>query len=298
MSDAILPFRRLLVALLIVTIWGTNFVAIKLALHDIPPFLLAAIRFFFVAIPAVFVVPRPAVSLRDLLIYGFSMFGFQFAFSYLGMAVGVSPGLASLVIQSQVFITLALSAVWLKETISFVQIAGTLVACTGFVIVGMHLGGEASVAGLGCLLLAALSWSVGNLTARRLGRVSALSLVVWGGLVVPVPLALASLALEGPARIGHSLTHLGMPAILGTAFTVYLSTLVAYSLWSWLLARHPATTVTPFALLIPIIGMLSSAVFLGESLPGWKLLAALLVIAGLALAVLGPRLRNLRRAAV
>ena len=86
-----------------------------------------------------------------------------------------------------------------------------------------------------------------------------------------------------------------LTAVLCTAYTVYASTLVAYSLWSWLLARHPATTVTPFALLVPVFGMLSSALLLGEPLPGWKLAAAGLVIAGLSLTVFGHRLSALFR---
>lgn len=296
MSSA-LPLRRALLAVLIVTIWGSNFVAIKLALHDLPPLLLCTLRFVFVALPAVFFVKRPAVPLAQLLTYGFTMFAFQFAFMFLGMQVGMSAGLASLVLQLQVFFTLALSAVVLKERLSALQVAGALVAVGGFVVVGLHTGGDVTFAGFACLTLAAASWSVGNLTARRIGKVNPVGLVVWGGLVVPLPMALASLVFEGPATLAHSLTHVGWPAILGTAYTVYFSTLLAYSLWSWLLARHPATVVTPFALLVPVAGMLSSALFLHEPLPGWKFLAAALVIGGLGLNIFGAGRRTTMPAA-
>lgn len=288
MSTA-LPFRHLLLALLIVAIWGSNFVAVKLALHDLPPLLLCSLRFVFVSLPAVFFLRRPDVPVRQLLTYGFSMFGFQFGFLFLGMKLGVSAGLASLILQFQVFVTLALAAAVLKERISPAQIAGALIAGAGFVVVGVHTGGEVTIAGLVCVLLAAVSWGFANFTSKRLGRVNPLALVVWGGLVVPVPMALASVVFEGPAMIVHSMTHVGASALLSVAYIVYLSTLVAYSLWSWLLARHPATTVTPFALLVPVFGMLSSALLLGEPLPAWKLSAAALVIAGLALNVFGPR---------
>jgi len=289
MSAAALPVRHLLLALLIVSIWGSNFVAVKLALHDLPPLLLCTLRFVFVAFPAVFFLRRPAVPIGQLLTYGFAMFGFQFGFLFLGMKLGVSAGLASLILQFQVFVTLALAAVVLKERIVFAQIAGALIAGAGFVVVGSHTGGDVSVIGLLCLLLAAVSWGFGNFTSKRLGRVNPLALVVWGSLVVPLPMALASLVFEGPELIIHSLSHVGTPAILSVAYIVYLSTLVAYSLWSWLLARHPATSVTPFALLVPVFGMLTSALLLAEPLPAWKLEAAALVIAGLALNVFGPR---------
>jgi len=292
MSASALPFRHLLLALLIVSIWGSNFVAVKLALHDLPPLLLCTVRFVFVSIPAVFFLRRPAVPVGQLLTYGFSMFGFQFGFLFLGMKLGVSAGLASLVLQFQVFVTLGLAAMILKERISPAQIAGALIAGLGFVIVGLHTGGEVSVIGLMCLLLAATSWGFANFTSKRLGKVNPLALVVWGSLVVPVPMAIASAVFEGPEVIVNSLTHMSGTAILSVAYIVYLSTLVAYSLWSWMLARHPATTVTPFALLVPVVGMLSSALLLGESLPAWKLAAATLVIAGLALNVFGPRWRK------
>src|SRR6478736_1395529 len=142
MSAAALPLRRLLLALLIVTIWGSNFVALKLALHDLPPLLLVTLRFIFVSIPAVFFLKRPAIPVRQLLVYGFSMFAFQFGFMFLGMKLGMSAGLASLVLQLQVFITLGLASFFLKKTVTFPQVAGALVAAAGFVVVGLHTGGE------------------------------------------------------------------------------------------------------------------------------------------------------------
>ncbi len=290
MSAAALPLRHLLLALLIVSIWGTNFVAIKIALRDLPPLLLCAVRFIFVAFPVVFFLPRPAITVRQLIVYGLTMFALHFGFLFLGMKLGMSAGLASLTLQFQVFVTLSLAAFVLKERILPVQIAGALLAGVGFLIVGIHTGGDVSVAGLVCVLLGACSWGFANFTSKRLGRVNPLALVVWGSLVVPIPMSLASLVFEGPALITHSLTHVSLPAVLGVAFIVYLSTLVAYSLWSWLLARHPASIIAPFTLLVPIFGLISSALLLGEPLPAWKLEAAALVIAGLALNVFGPRL--------
>ncbi len=290
MSSAALPLRHLAIALAVVAIWGANFVAIKVALRELPPLLLCAVRFVFVALPLVFMLPRPAVSTTQLIVYGLTMFALHFGFLFLGMKLGMSAGLASLTLQFQVFVTLSLAAAVLKERISPVQIAGALVACAGFVIVALHTGGDVTVAGLGCVLLGATSWGFANFASKRLGRVNPLALVVWGSLVVPVPMALASLIFEGPAVIVHSLTHLGGLTILSVAFIVYVSTIVAYSLWSWLIGRHPASTVAPFTLLVPVFGMLSSALILGEPLPSWKLQAAALVIAGLALNLFGPRL--------
>lgn len=286
---AALPLRHLLLALLIVAIWGTNFVAIKVALRDLPPLLLCATRFILVAVPMVFFVPRPAVAWRQLFTYGLTMFALHFGFLFLGMKLGMSAGLASLTLQFQVFVTLTLAAVVLRERILPVQIAGTLTACGGFAVVALHTGGEVTLAGLACVLLGASSWGFANFYSKRLGPVNPLALVVWGSLVVPVPMLLASLAFEGPALIAHSLTHVTSQAWWSLGYIVYGSTLVAYSLWSWLLSRYPASSIAPFTLLVPIFGMLSAALLLGESLPGWKLQAAGLVITGLAINLFGPR---------
>ncbi|MEO7597603.1 MAG: EamA family transporter [Opitutus sp.] len=289
MSSKSFPVRHLLIALVVVSIWGTNFVAIKVALRELPPLLLCAIRFIFVAFPIVFLVPRPAVTWSQLSVYGLTMFALHFGCLFLGMKLGMSAGLASLTLQFQVFVTLALAAAVLKERISPIQIAGALTACAGFAWVAIHTGGDVTAAGLTCVLLGASSWGFANFTSKKLGRVNPLALVVWGSLVVPIPMALASLVFEGPALIAHSLAHLTAVTIFSVAFIVYASTLVAYSLWSWLIARHPASSVAPFTLLVPVFGMVSSAALLGEPLPAWKIQAGALVIAGLALNLFGPR---------
>jgi O-acetylserine/cysteine efflux transporter len=286
---AALPLRHLLLAALTVAIWGFNFVAIKTALTELPPLLLCAIRFIFVAFPAVFFIRRPAVPFRQLLTYGLTMFALHFGFLFLGMALGLSAGLASLVIQTQVFVTIALAAMALKERPTVPQLVGAAIAAGGLGLVAAHTGGDVSLAGLGCVLLAALSWGCANLTAKRIGRVNPLALVVWGSLMVPLPMLAASFIFEGRTRIFTSLLHLSPIPILSVAFIVYVSTLVGFSLWSWLLARHAAATIAPFALLVPVVGMLSSALVLREPLPAWKVQAGGLVIAGLAVNLFANR---------
>ncbi len=289
MPPAVFPFRHLLLALGVVAIWSVNFVAIKVALRELPPLLLCAVRFILVAVPLVFFLPRPAVPVPKLVLYGLTMFALHFGFLFLGMKLGMSAGLASLTLQFQVVVTLTLAAAVLRERIAPVQILGALVALGGFSVVAVHTGGDVSLAGLACVLLGASSWGYANFISKRLGPVNPLALVVWGSLVVPVPMLAASAIFEGPALIAHSLAHLGRETLLAVGFIVYASTHLAYSTWSWLLSRHPASSVAPFTLLVPIFGLISSALYLGEPLPLWKLQAGALVLTGLALNVFGVR---------
>jgi O-acetylserine/cysteine efflux transporter len=283
-----MPVAHLLVALLAVSIWGFNFVPIKTALGVFPPFLLCALRFLLVLLPAVFVIPRPDVPWGRLAVYGLTMFGLQFGFLFTGMRLGMSAGLTPLVMQSQIFVTMAVGAFAFGERLTRAAIGGTLIAAAGLAVVAFHTGGEVTLAGLGFVLLAAASWAAGNLLSRRLGHVNAVALVVWGGLVVPVPMLAASLVFEGPAQIVRSLTQPGWWPFLSLLFIAYGATLVSFSLWNWLLARNPASTIAPLTLLVPVVGLLSSAALLGEPLPPWKLIAAGLVLTGLAVNLFGP----------
>jgi O-acetylserine/cysteine efflux transporter len=280
---------HLLLALCVVAIWGFNFVVIKVGLQEIPPLLLCALRFALAAVPAVFFIKRPAAPWRKVMLYGLVQFALQFALLFGGMKLGMSAGLASLALQVHVFVTIALAIAFLGERPSVYQLTGALVAFVGIGIVAFNVGGDVSALGLVCVLLAASAWGVGNLVSKQIGKVDMLALVVWGSLVAPLPLFAMSLLIEGPTLIMHSLTHISWQGAASVAYLVYPATLFGFAAWSWLLSRYPVATVAPLTLLVPIVGMLSSALVLGESLQNWKLLAAVLVMAGLCINVLGPR---------
>ena len=167
-----------------------------------------------------------------------------------------------------------------------------LLATAGIAVIASHTGGDITLAGLLMVLGAALAWAGGNQVARRMGRVDMLGVVVWSSAFALPPLLALSLLAEGPARIAQALAAAGPADWTAVAWQTVGNTLFGYSAWGWLLARHPAVTVAPMALLVPVFGMGASAMLLGEPLPGWKLLAAALVMAGLALNLFGSRWRG------
>lgn len=292
-----LGLAHLLLALAVVAVWGTNFVVIKLGLGTLPPLLFAALRFFFALVPAVFFLPRPAVPWRDLAAYGLLIGAGQFGLLFLAMHGHISPGLASLVIQVQVFFTIGLAMRTSGERVQPFQFAALALAVAGIVVIAAHTDASTTVGGLALVLLAALSWAGGNIVARKAGHVNMLAYVVWASLFSVPPLALLSLAVEGPQAILAGL-HAATPATWAVVLWQSVgNTLFGYVAWGWLLARHPAATIVPMALLVPVFGMGASAFWLGEPLPAWKLVAAALVIGGLALNLLWPRWRAARLAA-
>lgn len=286
-----LPPAHLLLALAVVAVWGTNFVVIKLALGVLPPLAFAALRFALAFFPALLVVPRPAVGWRPLAAYGVAIGAGQFGVLYLAMHGHISPGLASLVVQTQVFFTIGLAIVLDGERVRALQWLALALATAGIGVIAAHTDGQTTPAGIAMVMFAAFSWALGNQVARRAGRVDMLAFVVWSSAFAVPPLVLLSWWFEGPARVGAALAQAGAGTWAAVAWQSLGNTLFGYAAWGWLLARHPAAAVAPLALGVPVFGMAASALWLGEPLPGWKLGAAALVLAGLAITVLAPRSR-------
>ena len=284
---------HILAAALVAAIWGTNFVAIDILLRDVPPIFATALRFFFAAIPAIFFIRPPKTSVRNVILYGAFMFAGHFGFLFIAMRVGLSAGLASLILQVHVFITIALAVIFLRERPNIFQITGAALAFTGIAFVATQRGGDITTAGLAFVLLAALSWGTANLLSKQIGSVNMLALIVWGSFATLPPLLALSLILEGPAQAIAALTNIKWITVAALAYIVYISTWVGFTIWGTLLSRYPTATVTPFALLVPVFGMFSSTLILGEPLQPWKFVAAALVLSGLAINVFGPRLQAL-----
>lgn len=283
--------RHFLLALAVVGVWGSNFVVIKLALGHLPPLLFAALRFTLACVPAMFLLPRPTVDWRNLALYGWLIGVGQFGLLYLAMNGHISPGIASLVIQVQVFFTIGLS-IWLTgDRVHAYQWFAVLLASAGIAVILVHTGGGTTALGLTLVLVAALAWAAGNMAAKRGQAVNMLAYVVWSSAFAVPPLLALSLAFEGWEAVRVGLRQADLATWAAVAWQAWGNTLFGYAAWGWLLARHPAATITPMALLVPVFGMSASALWLAEALPGWKLLAAALVLTGMAINLLWPRLR-------
>jgi O-acetylserine/cysteine efflux transporter len=285
-----------LLVILVVAIWGLNFVAIKVGLDEIPPMLLVSSRFFLTCFPAIFFVKRPAAPFKMVIWYGLVMFGLPFALLFLGMNAGVTPGLASLLLQLQVFFTILLSVLFMEEKLHPWQIIGAFVSFAGIALVAMNLGGDTTLLGFLLVIAAAASWGAGNVISKKIGKVNMVSLVVWGSLVAWPPLLLICLTMEGANKILYTLEHATLLSVSALLYITYLATLFAFGAWSWLIHHHPLKIIAPFTLLVPVFGILSSVLLLNEPLQSWKIFATLLVIIGLCINIFGPQMPAINRA--
>jgi O-acetylserine/cysteine efflux transporter len=291
-----LPPVHLLLALAVTAVWGSNFVVIKYALIHLPPLTLALLRFALAFFPLALFVPRPRVSWGNLAAYGMLIGAGQFGLLFTAMRSDITPGLASLVVQAQVFFTIGLAMRVNREKLAGFQFAALLLASAGIVTIALHTDGSATLFGLLLVLLAAASWAGGNMVARQAGAVNMLGYVVWSSLFALPPLLLFALALEGWPRMAA-----GIAAADGKTWAAVLwqsvgNTMFGYGAWGWLLSRHQAANVAPLALLVPVFGLATSALVLGEPLQPWKLAAFALVMAGLTIGLLLPRIAAWRRA--
>ena len=284
-----LSVRDLVLALLVILVWGVNFAVIRIGLNTLPPLLFAALRFTFVLLPMVFFLRKPDVPWSNLAFYGLAIGLGQFGLLFIAMDGMISPGLASLVIQMQAFFTIALSMMRSNERLKPYQLIAFGLALAGIGVIMAHNGKGATVAGLALTFGAAASWALANQASKEAGKVNALAYVVWASLFSVPPLYLLSLWREGWPAMAAGISHAGWGTWAVILYQSAGNTMFGYGVWAWLHARYPAATVAPLSLLVPVVGFAASALILGEPLQGWKIGAALLVLAGLALNMLWGR---------
>ena len=294
MKNEALTGRDLAAALVVVVVWGVNFVAIRWGVDEVPPLLLTALRYVVAVLPAIFFIKRPQVGLWLLIGYGVAVGVGQFGLLFSAIKLGMPAGLASLVIQLQVFFTIALAVLLLGERPKLPQLLGALVAFAGIGAIASERLGGAALWPFAMTILAAMCWGVANVLTKKAGNggenVDMLGFVVWSSLVPPIPLYLLSLLIEGPGAVGLALTQITWLGVASLLFIGWISTVFGYGAWSVLLGRYPASTVAPFTLLVPIAGIGSAALVLGETISGLEWLGSALVFLGLLLNVFGGRI--------
>lgn len=284
---ALTPLHALL-ALAVVAVWGTNFVVIRWGLDDLPPLTFAALRFTFAVLPAVFFLKRPAVPLWNLAAYGLLIGAGQFGVLYIAMTQWISPGLASLVVQTQAFFTIGFAMLLTGERVKRFQLVALALAAAGLAWLMTHSNADARPLGIALVLVAALSWAAGNTVARTAGPVNMLAYVVWSSIFAAPPLMILAVTVEGWPAVSGAIAKADAGAWAAVLWQSVGNTIFGYSAWSWLLARYPTATVAPLSLLVPVFGMGASAILLAEPLTPAKLTAAGLVLGGLALNTLWP----------
>lgn len=276
-------------AVLVALVWGVNFVVIEIGLDHFPPLLFSALRFLVAAFPAVLFVRRPRVALGWIVLVGLVLGVAKFGLVFLGMDLGMPAGLASLVLQIQAVFTAVLAAVFLGERPGPVRYAGMAVALVGIGVAAFDQGATGPVVGFVLVVAAAAFWGLSNVLTRKAAPPDALSWMVWVCLVPPLPLIALSLLVEGPEAGLAALRGLDLAGAGTIVYVAWISTIFGFGAWGFLLRHYDASTVAPFSLLVPVFGMSSAALLLGERITPLSLVAAVLLVGGVALTSFGGR---------
>ena len=288
-----MPPLHIALGLLIAAVWGTNFVVIRVGLRDFEPFMFATLRFAFCALPWMLFIKRPQIAWKWLALFGLFLGVGQFGLLYLAMRDDISPGLASLIIQTQVFFTIGLSMFFFRENVEPSAFAGILLAAGGLALVAWHVDATVTTFGIAVTLSAAFCWACANIIIKKAAaenalRIDMFAFMVWSSGFAVLPLMILSGLFDHAGWERLPAAH--WDGWLAALWQALGNMLFAYAAWNWLITRHDAATVTPFALLVPVFGMASSTLFLGEPMPVWKISATALVMTGLAIIVVVPKI--------
>jgi O-acetylserine/cysteine efflux transporter len=283
-------------AVVVVVIWGFGFVVSRIALDEFSPGMLTTLRFVIAALPCL-VVARPKVSWPLLIAISFTLFLGQFLAQAWAIASGVPVGLTSVVVQSQALFTIGFAAIAFRELPTPWQAAGIGVATVGLLMICGTVGYDFSVGAFAVLMICPVSFAIGNLLLRRAQEVPMFDLFAWLGLTAAVPLLVLTLFTDGPQATWHALAHMSLTGLACILALGGVSISIAYWLWGRLLRDYPAAQVVPFGLLVPFIGSAASSVVFGETFGPLRLAGMITVIGGIAIMLLSKRAQVLPRIA-
>ncbi len=292
--------KDLALGLAIIFAWGFNFVVIRWGLDDMSPMMLGGARFLILALVGSFFFKRPNTPLKWCILYALSLNFGQFALLFSAMTFGMPAGLASLVLQSQAIFTLIFSVMLLKEYVRPYQILAIGVASAGLGVIGAAGEDTAmTVLGFALTLAAASSWALGNITTKAIiqkGYDANLSLIVWSCWIAPIPFFICAYFVDGPASMWSDIVHMNLKTLATLAYLSVFATLAGYGLWSYLMSRYSAGTVAPLSLGVPVVGLTSSAIVLGEQITYQQWVGIAIVLLGLMMNTFGGRLLRKSRA--
>ncbi|MEE1743104.1 MULTISPECIES: EamA family transporter [unclassified Streptomyces] len=284
-------------AALVAAVWGVNFVVIELGLAHFPPLLFSALRFLVAALPAVFFVGRPKVAWKWIVGVGLALGVAKFGLLFIGMDRGMPAGLSSLVLQVQAVFTALFAAVALGERPGRVRVLGMGVALAGIGVAAVDEGAGGPMLAFVLVIVAAACWGVSNVLTRKAAPPDSLNFMVWVSTVPVLPLLGLSLLFEGWDRDAEALAALDWSGAGIIVYVAWITTVFGFGAWGFLLRHHPASSVAPFTLLVPVFGMSSAALLLDESVSPLRWCAAALLVGGVALTSLAGA-RRIRPGAV
>lgn len=273
--------KHVLMALSIVVLWGLNFVALKIAVLSLPPIFLAGLRFFLISIPWIFFVQKPKVSKRQFFTLPITLGVLQYSLLYYGMSTGLSAGLSAVILQTQSFFTVIMSSILMKEKLRLNETFGLLIGMLGVIILLINNDGDFKIEAVLIILAAAISWGIANIQLKNLGNVNMVSFLIWISPIAAILLFIISFILEYDSVLKIDFSNLEIKIFLSIFYTAYLSTVIGFTMWQYLLNKYKSVQITPYGLLIPVTGSIFGYIILSEVLEIYQIISGIIIIIGL-----------------
>lgn len=289
-----MPFRKVLIALLVMTIFGLNAVMSKLGLAEFPPLLFTLLR-FAILLPGVFFIARPAMSWSMLAAISASLsFGFLL-FANMGLWLGASAGTYSFIAQTGTIFAIGATYLILGNKPSVFDIGGILLGLIGIYWICSSDGIEGSIAALSCLVGSAAMWGLGFTLVKK-AHAPSIPTIVWTSIFVIPPLAIASITFEGTDVIWQSITDASLTGWMTILFSGWVSMLGAGSMMMYLIKTESVAKVVPYNMLVPVTGCFFSWFIMNEQLSPNLLFGGSWILLGLILAQIIPQFTAQKKA--
>ncbi|CCN69443.1 EamA family transporter [Vibrio nigripulchritudo] len=271
----------LLLATLVMAIWGFNFSMIKMGITDVHPLLATAARFTLAVIPAIFFIRRPNVEWRYLAGYGVVFGVGVWGMASWSITAGLSSGMSSVLLSSNALISMAVGVFIQKEIASKRKVIGAVIALAALLVLISATNGNLTAEGVFLIMVAATSWTIMGLIVKASKTTQAFAFNVWGMLFAPIPLVLFAVSIYGPNIVVHAMEVWDMNTTIAVAFQAYPTTLFGYWVWSNLLIRYPLSTTAPLTLLVPVFALISGYFMYDEILSTAQMIACVLFLIGI-----------------
>ena len=268
-------------AFFIVVLWGLNFVALKIAVLSLPPIFLAGLRFLLISIPWIFFVEKPKVSKRQFITLPITLGVLQYSLLYYGMSTGLSAGLSAVILQTQSFFTVIMSTILIKEKPRLNEISGLLIGALGVMILLINNNGDFKIEAVLIILAAAISWGIANIQLKNLGNVNMVSFLIWISPFAAIVLFIISFILEYDLVLNIDFSNIEIKVFLSIFYTAYLSTVIGFTMWQYLLNKYKSVQITPYGLLVPVTGSIFGYIILSEVLEIYQIISGIIIIIGL-----------------
>ena len=273
--------KHVVMAFFIVVLWGLNFVALKIAVLSLPPIFLAGLRFLLISIPWIFFVEKPKVSKRQFITLPITLGVLQYSLLYYGMSTGLSAGLSAVILQTQSFFTVIMSTILIKEKPRLNEILGLLIGALGVMILLINNNGDFKIEAVLIILAAAISWGIANIQLKNLGNVNMVSFLIWISPFAAIVLFIISFILEYDLVLNIDFSNVEIKVFLSIFYTAYLSTVIGFTMWQYLLNKYKSIQITPYGLLVPVTGSIFGYIILNEVLEIYQIISGIIIIIGL-----------------